>query len=115
MNLASNTAPLPATLPSRVAPIHCRTGCRSRCWTAFNGLPGVAFVPVSIEVLGHEPELDDEVGGEVLRLGRVFPARGPRRATLDVIRRAFEAAGVEFIAENGGGPGVRLSKRHQKE
>jgi hypothetical protein len=27
------------------------------------------------------------------------------------IRRAFEAAGVEFIDENGGGPGVRLRKR----
>ena len=27
------------------------------------------------------------------------------------IRRAFEAAGVEFIEENGGGPGVRLRKR----
>jgi len=35
----------------------------------------------------------------------------PRRATLEVIRRAFEAAGVEFIDENGGGPGVRLRKR----
>ena len=35
----------------------------------------------------------------------------PRRATLDVIRRAFESAGVEFIDENGGGPGVRLKKR----
>jgi hypothetical protein len=34
----------------------------------------------------------------------------PRRATLDVIRRAFENAGVEFIDENGGGPGVRLRK-----
>ena len=34
----------------------------------------------------------------------------PRRATLDVIRRAFEKAGVEFIDENGGGPGVRLRK-----
>ena len=34
----------------------------------------------------------------------------PRRATLDVIRRTFEAAGVEFIDENGGGPGVRLRK-----
>jgi len=27
------------------------------------------------------------------------------------IRRAFEAAGVEFIDENGGGPGVRLRHR----
>ena len=34
----------------------------------------------------------------------------PRRATLDVIRRALEAAGVEFIDENGGGPGVRFAK-----
>jgi hypothetical protein len=31
------------------------------------------------------------------------------------IRRAFEMAGVEFIDENGGGPGVRLRKRHQKK
>jgi hypothetical protein len=30
------------------------------------------------------------------------------------IRRAFEAAGVEFIDENGGGPGVRLRKRQRK-
>jgi hypothetical protein len=27
------------------------------------------------------------------------------------VRRALEAAGVEFIEENGGGPGVRLRKR----
>ena len=26
------------------------------------------------------------------------------------VRRALEAAGVEFIDENGGGPGVRLGK-----
>jgi|ERR1700720_1136664 transcriptional regulator with XRE-family HTH domain len=31
------------------------------------------------------------------------------------IRRALEAAGVEFIDENGGGPGVRLRERHQKK
>jgi hypothetical protein len=29
------------------------------------------------------------------------------------IRRALEAAGVEFIDGNGGGPGVRLRKAHQ--
>jgi hypothetical protein len=38
-----------------------------------------------------------------------------RHATLAVVRRAFESAGVEFIDENGGGPGVRLRKRHQKK
>ena len=31
------------------------------------------------------------------------------------IRRALEAAGVEFIEENGGGPGVRLRKRQVKK
>lgn len=35
----------------------------------------------------------------------------PRRATLDVVKRAFENAGVEFIDENGGGAGVRLRDR----
>jgi transcriptional regulator with XRE-family HTH domain len=39
----------------------------------------------------------------------------PRRATLDVVRRAFESAGVEFIDENGGGPGVRLRKHQTKK
>jgi transcriptional regulator with XRE-family HTH domain len=39
----------------------------------------------------------------------------PRRATLQAIRRAFETAGVEFIDENGGGPGVRLKKRQQRK
>jgi transcriptional regulator with XRE-family HTH domain len=32
------------------------------------------------------------------------------RATLDALRRALEAAGVEFIAQAGDGPGVRLRK-----
>jgi transcriptional regulator with XRE-family HTH domain len=30
--------------------------------------------------------------------------------TIAAIRAALEAAGVEFIAENGGGAGVRLAK-----
>jgi transcriptional regulator with XRE-family HTH domain len=35
----------------------------------------------------------------------------PRRATLEVIRRAFEAAGVELIDESEiSGPGARLQK-----
>jgi transcriptional regulator with XRE-family HTH domain len=37
----------------------------------------------------------------------------PRRATLIVLKQAFERAGVEFIDENGGGPGVRLRKRQR--
>jgi predicted transcriptional regulator len=42
-------------------------------------------------------------------------AHEPRRATLDVIKRALESAGIEFIEENGGGPGVRLRKRIHKK
>ena len=36
-------------------------------------------------------------------------------STLVALKRAFEASGVEFIDENGGGPGVRLKKKRQKK
>jgi hypothetical protein len=35
-------------------------------------------------------------------------------ATVLALRRACETGGIEFIDENGGGPGVRLKKRQQK-
>jgi transcriptional regulator with XRE-family HTH domain len=35
----------------------------------------------------------------------------PRQSTIAAIRAALETAGVEFIAENGGGAGVRLRKK----
>src|SRR5216684_3354089 len=38
--------------------------------------------------------------------GRTIPVTN----NLEAIQRALEAAGVEFIAENGGGPGVRLRR-----
>ena len=55
---------------------------------------------------------------EIARLAKVSPntisrlERGDTLfdSTLSEIREAFEAAGVEFIAENGGGAGVRLKK-----
>jgi hypothetical protein len=34
----------------------------------------------------------------------------PQRASLQVMRQAIETAGVELIAKNGGGAGVRLRK-----
>ena len=37
--------------------------------------------------------------------------RVPTHNNLAAIRRALEEAGVQFIAENGGGPGVRLRRR----
>ena len=53
---------------------------------------------------------------EVAAMAKVSPATVTRiesdlpanASTLAAIRAALEAAGVEFIAENGGGPGVRL-------
>lgn len=36
--------------------------------------------------------------------------RVPQPRTLAAIRAALEAAGVEFIDQNGAGPGVRLRK-----
>jgi transcriptional regulator with XRE-family HTH domain len=38
-------------------------------------------------------------------------AREPYPRTLNDVRGALEAAGVEFIDENGGGAGVRLQKK----
>jgi transcriptional regulator with XRE-family HTH domain len=35
------------------------------------------------------------------------------KESVQAIREALERAGVEFIDENGGGPGVRLSKQHR--
>ena len=37
----------------------------------------------------------------------------PRRATLEVVKQALERTGVDFIDENGGGPGVRMRKRRR--
>jgi transcriptional regulator with XRE-family HTH domain len=44
--------------------------------------------------------------------------RGRRRVSdeaISAIRAALESMGVEFIGENGGGPGVRLRKRQQRK
>jgi transcriptional regulator with XRE-family HTH domain len=40
--------------------------------------------------------------------------REPREDTVERLQTALEKAGVEFIAENGGGPGVRLKKSKAK-
>jgi transcriptional regulator with XRE-family HTH domain len=46
----------------------------------------------------------------VARLERGEPLR---ERTVGAIQAALEAAGVEFIAENGGGPGVRLKRSNR--
>jgi hypothetical protein len=52
---------------------------------------------------GMERRLDDSVP-------TAYHHRSPHE-TGTKIRSALETAGVEFIDENGGGPGVRLRKR----
>jgi transcriptional regulator with XRE-family HTH domain len=58
-----------------------------------------------------QPQLAEASGAGVSTI-RDFETgkRTPIANNLAALRTALEAAGVEFIAENGGGPGVRLKK-----
>ena len=46
----------------------------------------------------------------IARLESVDGQLGGREATIQRIRAALEKGGIQFIDENGGGPGVRLRK-----
>jgi transcriptional regulator with XRE-family HTH domain len=50
----------------------------------------------------------------IKRLEAQEGALGGREETVSKIQSALEDAGIQFIEENGGGPGVRLRKRQQK-
>jgi len=50
----------------------------------------------------------------IARLESVGGQLGGRDETAHKIRSALENSGIEFIEENGGGPGVRLRKRRLK-
>ena len=59
-------------------------------------------------------DLAQESSVGVATIRRAELAEGPTALTAandQAIRRTLEAAGIEFIDENGGGPGVRLRKR----
>jgi ribosome-binding protein aMBF1 (putative translation factor) len=71
---------------------------------------GRALIRWSAEDLAREAKL----GLATIRRAEV--AEGATSMTVAnelAVRRALEAAGVEFIDENGGGSGVRLRKRKQ--
>lgn len=56
-------------------------------------------------------ELADAAGVGVATVRRAESDEGaPTKVINQAIRGALEAAGVEFIAENGGGAGVRLRR-----
>jgi transcriptional regulator with XRE-family HTH domain len=61
----------------------------------------------------EQRELAEAAGVSVETVKRLEKMTGEVSAystTLSALQKALEAAGVEFIAENGGGPGVRLAK-----
>ena len=59
-----------------------------------------------------QQELADRAGLGIVTIRQIeADITDPRRATLVVLKQAFERAGVEFIDENGGGPGVQIRKR----
>ncbi len=60
-------------------------------------------------------ELAKKAGVTANTVTRIENGADARQSTIDRLQQALEAAGVEFIDENGGGPGVRLRKRHQKK
>jgi transcriptional regulator with XRE-family HTH domain len=56
-------------------------------------------------------ELAKEAGVTANTVTRIENGADAKQSTMDRLRQALESAGVEFIDENGGGPGVRLRKR----
>jgi len=55
-------------------------------------------------------ELAEASGVSPNTVARLERGEDLRESTVAAIRAALETAGVEFIAENGGGAGVRLRK-----
>ena len=60
-------------------------------------------------------ELAKKAGVTANTVTRIENGADAKQSTMDRLQEALEAAGVEFIDENGGGPGVRLRKRQPKK
>jgi transcriptional regulator with XRE-family HTH domain len=61
-----------------------------------------------------QPELARYSSVSLATVKRIELGATARADTIKAIRTALERRGVEFIAENGGGAGVRLRKRGRK-
>jgi transcriptional regulator with XRE-family HTH domain len=71
-----------------------------------------ALLRWSAEDLARESTL----GVTTIRRAELTESQTSMTAANDLaVRRALEAGGVEFIDENGGGPGVRLRRRPRKK
>jgi predicted transcriptional regulator len=65
-----------------------------------------------------QAELAKAAGVSLETIKRVEAMEGELKIRLDTltkIKSALEKAGVEFIAENGGGAGVRLAKKAKRK
>ena len=80
--------------PVTILPIHCKLGRTAVGW-------GVRDLAAKAEVSPNT-------------VARFERGETMLSETVDKLGAALEKAGVEFIPENGGGPGVRLAKRKVK-
>jgi transcriptional regulator with XRE-family HTH domain len=53
-------------------------------------------------------ELAEKAGVTANTVTRIELGADAKRSTIDALQRTLEAAGIEFIPQNDGGPGVRL-------
>jgi hypothetical protein len=87
-----------------------------RSWAAhfdFREVSLLSTAASSVQLdLEHQDHLRRQCQPPVTRIENGADAK---QSTIDRLQRALEAAGIEFIQENGGGPGVRLRKRPQKK
>ena len=60
-------------------------------------------------------DLAKKAGVTANTVTRIENGADAKQSTMDGLQRALEVGGVEFINENGGGPGVRLRKRQQRK
>jgi transcriptional regulator with XRE-family HTH domain len=89
-------------------------------------MPGMSILKVSVRqikaaraLLGWSQEqLAEAADVSIPTIKRLEAQEGPlggRTYTGDKIKAALEKASIEFIDENGGGPGVRLKKSPTKK
>ena len=92
------------TFHARIGPNRCKSGVKNDITAA--------QVRAARALIGWNRERLAAASGSAVRtLVRLEAGTtAPHATTAAAIRTALEAAGVEFIAENGGGPGVRLRK-----
>ena len=83
------------------------------CFCIFDHAPAPRISPDEW-TRAESADLADRADVGIMTIHQLEKGSQPRRATLSVVRSAFEAAGVEFIDENGGGTGVRLRKPSKK-